>query len=70
MPSPIPCSVAPVSTHDQDPFDAAQMAAVAYLARYTSRTLDTYRYDLRTNFQWCTHVDLYVLEATRAHIEL
>jgi integrase/recombinase XerD len=70
MATPIPCSVAPVSTHDQDPFDAAQMAAVAYLARYTSRTLDTYRYDLRTYFQWCTDVDLYVLEATRAHIEL
>ena len=70
MSSPIPCSVALVSNNEKDLFDAAQMAAVAYLARYTSRTLDTYRYDLRTYFQWCADVGLYVLEATRTHIEL
>jgi len=46
------------------------MAAAAYLARYGGRTLETYRYDLRTFFQWCTDVGLDVLEAKRAHIEL
>jgi integrase family protein with SAM-like domain len=34
------------------------------------RTLETYRYDLRTFFQWCSDVGLDVLEAKRAHIEL
>ena len=46
------------------------MAAAAYLARYGGRTLETYRYDLRIFFQWCSDVDLDVLEAKRAHIEL
>ena len=46
------------------------MAAAAFLARYGGRTLETYRYDLRTFFQWCTDVGLGVLEAKRAHIEL
>jgi hypothetical protein len=31
----------------QDPiFDGAQLAAAAFLARYSGRTLDAYRYDL------------------------
>lgn len=46
------------------------MAAAEYLARYCGRTLEAYRYDLRTFFQWCTDVGLDVLEAKRAHIEL
>jgi site-specific recombinase XerD len=46
------------------------MAAVAYLARYSGRTLETYRYDVRVSFQWCADVGLAVLEATRPHIEL
>ena len=67
------------SEHDNDgpgecggkgPFDQAQMAAVAYLARYSGRTLETYRYDVRVFFQWCADVGLAVLEATRPHIEL
>ena len=70
MPTPIPSSVAPVSARVADPFAQAQMAAAAYLARYSGRTLETYRYDLRTFFQWCTDFGLEVLEATRAHIEL
>ena len=59
-----------VSAEEKDPFDQAQMAAVAYLARYSGRTLETYRYDVRVFFQWCADVGLAVLEATRPHIEL
>ena len=70
MPTPIPSSVTLVSVRDADPFAQAQTAAAAYLARYGGRTLETYRYDLRTFFQWCTDVGLDVLEAKRAHIEL
>jgi site-specific recombinase XerD len=49
------------------PPDAAELAAVAFLARYRGRTLDAYRHDLRS---WMTAHDLAVLDATRAHIEL
>ena len=36
----------------EDPgFDEAQVAAAAFLARYNGRTLDAYRFDLRTFFQ-------------------
>ncbi len=69
MPTPMPSSVALVSARDADPFAQAQMAAAAYLARYSGRTLETYRYDLRTFIQWCTDVGLDVLEAKRAHID-
>ena len=34
-----------------DPFGAAELASTAFLARYSGRTLDTYRHDLRTLFQ-------------------
>jgi site-specific recombinase XerD len=51
-------------------FDEAQVAAAAFLARYNGRTLDAYRYDLRTFFQWAAEVGLTVLEAKRPHIEL
>ena len=51
--------------------DPAQLAAaVAFLARYSGRTLDAYRHDLRNLFQWAADHDLAVLEATRAHLEL
>ena len=33
-----------------DMFDEAQLAAVAFLARYSGRTLDAYRHDLRAFF--------------------
>jgi hypothetical protein len=49
------------------PPDEAEMAAVAFLARYNGRTLDTYRHDLRNLFQWADDHGLPVLEATRAH---
>ena len=69
MSTPIPFSAALVSAQDHDPFDQASMAAVAFLARYSGRTLETYRYDLRSFFQWCVDIHLEVLQAKRAHIE-
>lgn len=46
------------------------MAAAAFLARYSGRTLDAYRHDLRAFFQWSRDVGLKILAATRPHIEL
>jgi hypothetical protein len=54
----------------ETPLDEAQMAAAAFLARYSARTLDAYRHDLRAFFQWATDSHLVVLRATRPHIEL
>ena len=54
----------------RSPFEEAHMAAAAFLARYSGRTLETYRFDLRSYFEWCGGVGLWVLEAKRAHIEL
>ena len=51
-------------------FYEAQLAAAAFLARYSGRTLDAYRHDLRGFFQWSADVGLTVLAATRPHIEL
>jgi len=55
-----------------EPFvpDEAELAAVAFLARYSGRTLDAYRHDLRKLFQWAADHGLPVLEATRAYLEL
>jgi hypothetical protein len=50
--------------------DDAQLAAVAFLGRYSGRTLDAYRDDLRGFFQWASDNNLAVLAATRPHIEL
>jgi integrase/recombinase XerD len=50
--------------------DEAELAAVAFLARYSGRTLDAYRHDLRNLFQWAGDHGLAVLEASRAHFEL
>jgi site-specific recombinase XerD len=50
--------------------DPAHLAAAAFLARYSGRTLDAYRHDLRGFFNWAVSVGLPVLEATRPHIEL
>ena len=47
-----------------------QLAAIAFLARYSGRTLDAYRHDLKYFFQWAADHDLDVLAATRAHIEM
>ena len=43
--------------------DEAQLAAVAFLARYGGRTLDAYRHDLRNLFRWAADHGLPVLEA-------
>ena len=51
-------------------FDQAQLAAVSFLARYSGRTLEAYRHDLRGFFQWATDNRIVVLGANRAHIEL
>jgi site-specific recombinase XerD len=51
-------------------FDEAQLAAASFLARYSGRTLDAYRHDLRGFFQWAVDHGIDVLEATRPHIEL
>ncbi|MGH8987796.1 MAG: tyrosine-type recombinase/integrase [Acidimicrobiales bacterium] len=48
----------------------AEVAAAAFLARYSGRTLEAYRYDLRTFSQWAADVGLEVLAAARPHIEL
>ena len=55
---------------ERDYLDEAQLAAAAFLARYSGRTLDAYRHDLRGYFQWASDVGVAVLDATRAHIEL
>ena len=57
-------------TFEPRSLDQAQSAAVAFLARYSGRTLDAYRHDLRNLFQWTADHALAVLEATRAHLEL
>jgi integrase/recombinase XerD len=53
-----------------DPLDGAELAGAAFLARYSGRTLDAYRHDLRVFFQWAADLGLCVLDATRPHIEL
>jgi site-specific recombinase XerD len=55
---------------DEVAVDEAQLAAAAFLARYSGRTLDAYRHDLRAFFQWASDRQLLVLNATRPHIEL
>jgi hypothetical protein len=50
--------------------DDAQLAAAAFLARYSGRTLDAYRHDLRGFFHWAADNAIPVLDATRPHIEL
>jgi integrase/recombinase XerD len=51
-------------------FDEAQLAAISFLARYSGRTLEAYRHDLRGFFQWATDHGIAVIKASRAHIEL
>ena len=49
--------------------DEAHVAAAAFLARYSGRTLDAYRHDLRYFFQWANDTGLDILAATRPRIE-
>jgi site-specific recombinase XerD len=61
----------PLAVVNEEPrVDEAHLAAAASLARHNGRTLDAYRHDLRTYFQWVADAHLTVLEATRPHIEL
>jgi len=57
---------------DEGPWapDEAQLAAAAFLARYSGRTLEAYRFDLRCLFQWVDVLGVDVLALTRVHIEL
>ncbi len=50
--------------------DEAQLAAVSFLARYSGRTLEAYRHDVRGFFQWASAHGVVIMEASRAHIEL
>jgi site-specific recombinase XerD len=50
--------------------DDAQLAAVSFLARYSGRTLEAYRHDLRGSFQWASDHGVAVMDASRAHVEL
>ena len=60
----------PARTFTRASLREAELAAAAFLARYRGRTLDAYRYDLRTFFQWAADIGLIVLAATRPHIEM
>jgi integrase len=51
-------------------YEETEMAVGAFLARYSGRTFEAYRFDLRTFFQWAEDAGLAVLELKRAHIEL
>ena len=63
-------STPPVLRAELPLLDEAQLAAAAFLARYSGRTLESYRTDLRQYFQWTHDVGLPPLDATRAHIEI
>jgi integrase/recombinase XerD len=60
----------PVLPAEPPLLDEALLAAAAFLARYSGRTLESYRVDLRQYFQWADDVSLAPLTATRAHVEL
>jgi integrase/recombinase XerD len=65
------CPVTPPVLRAEFPLlDEAQLAAAAFLARYSGRTLQSDRADLRQFFQWVDDVGLAPLTATRAHLEL
>jgi site-specific recombinase XerD len=50
--------------------DEDHLAALAFPARYSGRTLEAYRHDLRALFQWAADHGLAVLTATRTHLEV
>jgi integrase/recombinase XerD len=51
-------------------FDEEQVDAASFLARYSGRTLEAYRDDLRGFFQWAHDHGVEVMKATRPHVEL
>jgi integrase/recombinase XerD len=65
------CPATPLMLRAEFPLlDEAQLAAASFLARYSGRTLESYRADLRQYFQWADDLGLPPLSATRAHVEL
>jgi hypothetical protein len=46
--------------------DEAQLAAVSFLARYSGRTLEAYRHDLRGYVQWTSDNDIAPVDTSRA----
>ena len=70
MPAVIPVTSLSRPFERHIPLDDAELAAAAFLSRYQGRTLDVYRYDLRTFSQWATDQGLEVLKATRPQLEL
>jgi len=65
----VPTTAAVVRT-DEPLLNEAELAAVAFLARYSSRTLQSYRADLRQYLAWIATAGVWPLQATRAHLEL
>lgn len=62
---------ASIQTQDDRLFvDEAQLAAAAFLAGYSGRTLDGYQHDVRMFFGWARQQGFDVLRARRPHIEL
>ncbi len=51
-------------------FDASDLAAAGFLARYREPTTSAYRQDLRCFWQWCADHQLAPLAAKRPHLEL
>lgn len=52
------------------PRDRAEEVAMAFLAGYSGRTFDAYRYDLSCWFRWVRLQGVEVLEVKRAHLEM
>ena len=63
-------STAAVLRADEPLPNEAELAAVAFLARYSGRTLVSYRADLRQYLAWIAPAGVPPLQATRAHLEL
>jgi hypothetical protein len=51
------------------PPDGAEVAAVAFQARYRGRTLDAYRQDLRGFFTWTTALGLHTPDVRVSLVE-
>jgi len=51
-------------------FDASDLAAAGFLARYREPTTGAYRQDLRCFWQWCADHQLAPLTAKRPHLKL
>jgi integrase/recombinase XerD len=63
-------TTAAVVRADEPILNEAELAAVAFLARYGGRTLESYRADLRQYLAWTASAGVPPLQATRVHLEL